>query len=56
MKTRILGAMAMAALVVAGAAADQALKSGPQPGSNKIFPFNPLHCSGPTEGTKQCLV
>jgi hypothetical protein len=56
MKTRIVGAMAMAALVVAGVAADSALKSGPQPGSSKIFPFNPLHCSGRSEGTKLCLV
>ena len=57
MKTRIVGAMAMAVLVVAGAAvADEALKSGPQKGSSKITPFNPLHCSGPTEGTKICLV
>jgi hypothetical protein len=56
MRTRILGAVAMAALVVSGAAADPDLKSGPQPGSNKIFPFNPLHCSGPTAGTKLCLV
>jgi hypothetical protein len=56
MKTRILGALAVTALVVAGAVADSALKSGPQVGSSNITPFNPLHCSGPTEGTKACLV
>jgi hypothetical protein len=56
MKTRIVGAMALAVLVVAGAVADEALKSGPQKGSSKIFPFNPLHCSGPGEGGKACLV
>jgi hypothetical protein len=56
MRTRIAGAMALAALVVAGVSADPALKSGPQVGSTSISPFNPLHCSGPQEGTKACLV
>jgi hypothetical protein len=57
MKARFaLGATALAALVVAGVAADPPLKSGPQVGSKEIYPFNPLHCSGPQEGTKICLV
>jgi hypothetical protein len=56
MRTRIMGALAVAALVIAGAAADSDLKSGPQPGSKEIYPFNPLHCSGPGEGGKNCLV
>jgi len=57
MRIRILGAMAMSALVIAGVSADPALKSGPQVGDSKsITPFNPLHCSGSTEGTKGCLV
>jgi hypothetical protein len=51
-----VGAMALAALAVAGVAADEALKSGPKVGSSNITPFNPLHCSGPHEGTKLCLV
>ena len=51
-----VGAMAIAALAVAGVAADPALKSGPQVGSSNISPFNPLHCSGVQEGTKACLV
>jgi hypothetical protein len=51
-----LGAVGLAALVLTGAAPDPSLKSGPQVGSSNISPFNPLHCSGPTEGTKICLV
>ncbi len=57
MKYRILvGALALAALVVTGGSADEPLKSGLQVGSKNITPFNPLHCSGPGEGTKACLV
>ncbi len=52
----VMGALALAALVVTGVVADEALKSGPQVGSSKIPAFNPLHCNGPTEGQKLCLV
>jgi hypothetical protein len=57
MKHRIVvGALALAALVVASGTADEPLKSSLQVGSKKITPFNPLHCSGSGEGTKACLV
>jgi hypothetical protein len=48
--------VALAALVVTGVSADPPVKSGPQVGSRSITPFNPLHASGPHEGTKLCLV
>jgi len=57
MRTRKALGVALATLLLAGGmvvAAD--LKSGPQPGSRKIPPFNPTHCNGPQEGTKACLV
>ena len=57
MKSRFaLGASLAVALLSCSAFADSALKSGPQVGSRKIPAFNPLHCSGPTEGKKNCLV
>jgi hypothetical protein len=52
----VLGALAIAGLALGGALADTALKSGPQVGSRKIPPFNPLHCNGPDSDTKICLV
>ncbi|HZY86637.1 MAG TPA: hypothetical protein VFE78_17515 [Gemmataceae bacterium] len=53
----LLGApLAAAALVISSVAAADALKSGPQVGSSNIFPFNPLHATGPDEGKKLCLV
>jgi hypothetical protein len=52
----IAGALTAAALLVGTLAAQDALKSGPQPGSRQIPPFNPLHANGPDEGTKLCLV
>jgi hypothetical protein len=51
-----LGASLAVALLVSGVTAEETLKSGPQVGSSKILPFNPLHCNGPTPGGKQCLV
>ena len=57
MRTRKALGLALATMLLAGGvvvAAD--LKSGPQPGSRKIPPFNPTHCNGPQEGTKACLV
>ena len=57
MKQRIaVGAsLAMAVLVGTAIAAD-ALKSGPQVGSSRITPFNPLHVTGEGAGGKSCLV
>jgi hypothetical protein len=53
----VLGAsLAVALLVSSALAADDAVKSGPQVGSRKIPPFNPLHCSGPAVDSKGCLV
>ena len=52
----VTGALSLAALLVTSVLADEALKSGLQVGSTKITPFNPLHCNGPTEGQKLCLV
>ncbi len=51
-----LGSMALAVLLVSTVQAADDFKSGPQKVSMKIAPFNPLHCSGPGEGTKACLV
>jgi hypothetical protein len=57
MKARIaVGASLTLALLVGSVIAAEALKSGPQVGSSKIPAFNPLHCSGPGVGGKQCLV
>jgi hypothetical protein len=56
MKHRIaVGASLAMALLVGGVLAAADLKSGPQPG-DRPTPFNPLHCNGPDEGTKLCLV
>ena len=51
-----LGASLAVALLVGGVMAEEALKSGPQPGSSKLPPFNPLHVTGKGAGGKQCLV
>ncbi|HMF20000.1 MAG TPA: hypothetical protein VKE98_22530 [Gemmataceae bacterium] len=58
MKHRIVvGALALAALAVTSGWGDEPLKSGPQVGAKgAIVPFHPLHCSGPAEGKKVCLV
>jgi hypothetical protein len=53
-----LGATLAVALYACSALAaeDATLKSGPQVGSSKISPFNPLHCSGAGAGGRACLV
>jgi hypothetical protein len=51
-----LGATLAAALLAGGALAADALKSGPQVGSSRITPFDPLHVNGPDAGKKLCLV
>jgi hypothetical protein len=56
MKVGYRSGLALAAMLLAGGVlAADALKSGPQVGSG-LTPFNPLHCSGPDEGKKLCLV
>jgi hypothetical protein len=44
-----------AALLVGSAIAEEALKSGPQPGK-VCTPFNPLHMNGPDANKRVCLV
>jgi len=57
MKSRYaLGASLAIALLTCSAFAADSLKSGPQVGSRKIPAFDVLHCNGPTEGKKSCLV
>jgi hypothetical protein len=51
-----VGASLAVALVVSAALAKETVKSGPQVGSSRIIPFNPLHATGPDEGKKLCLV
>jgi hypothetical protein len=52
----VLGStLAAVALVGYSLAADD-LKSGPQVGARVPGPFNPLHCNGPDDGKKVCLV
>lgn len=54
MNRYVLGA-SLAVAVVMTAAAEEGLKSGPQKPTMKIQAFNPLHCSGPATGKKNCL-
>lgn len=57
MKQRMIAAaLCLAVLLVAGAPAGEALRSGPQVGSSKIPAFNPLNCTGANEGKRTCLV
>ena len=54
-KRLLVGAIAltaMASIVVA----DDALKSGPQAGTNIPGPFHPLNVTGAQAGKKHCLV
>jgi hypothetical protein len=50
-----MGATLALTLLAGGAMAEEALKSGPQPGKS-LTPFNPLHVTGKGAGGKQCLV
>src|SRR5262245_8337949 len=50
------GAFAVAVLAVAGVAADESLKSGPQIGDMVVEPFDPLNVNGSKAGEKHCLV
>jgi hypothetical protein len=53
----MLGAsLALALLACSVQSAGDDLKSGPQVGSKKIPPFNPLNVTGPQAGTRACQV
>ena len=57
MKYRMLaGVISTAVLVVAGATAGDAPKSGPQVGEKLAGPFHPLNVTGKKAGEKHCLV
>jgi len=57
MKHRMVaGVITAAVLVVAGATAGEALKSGPQVGKSLPGPFHPLNVTGKQAGNKHCLV
>jgi hypothetical protein len=57
MKHRIIaGVFTAAVLAVAGVTAGEALKSGPQTGSNIPGPFHPLNLTGKKADAKHCLV
>jgi hypothetical protein len=57
MKHRMVaGVFTVAVLVVAGATAGEALKSGPQVGQQIPGAFHPLNCTGAQAGNKHCLV
>jgi hypothetical protein len=51
-----VGAFALAALVVTGGLAGEALKSGPPVGKEIPGPFHPLNVTGSSAGKKNCLV
>jgi hypothetical protein len=51
-----VGAFALAALVISGAGADEALKSGPPKGKNIPGAFHPLNVTGSQAGKKFCQV
>jgi hypothetical protein len=55
MKTKIVVGAIFAATLAMSAAADDALKSGLQPGKSPS-PFHPLNVTGSAAGKKQCLV
>jgi hypothetical protein len=57
MRTSIaVGASLAIVLLVGGALAEEALKSGPQPGDSFATPWEPKHVTGPAAGTARCLV
>jgi hypothetical protein len=56
MKHRFALGVSLAIALTCSAFAADDLKSGPQVGSRKIPPFNPLHCNTKSAGTKACLV
>jgi hypothetical protein len=51
-----VGAVGLAALVVASALAQDALQSGPAEGKRLPGPFHPLNVTGSQAGNKFCLV
>jgi hypothetical protein len=46
----------LAIVLLTGSTFAEGVKSGPQVGSKRIPPFNPLHCNGDDTGGKSCLV
>jgi len=50
-----MGASLALVLLIGGAWAANALKSGPQPGDD-LTPFDPLNVTGEFAGENQCLV
>jgi hypothetical protein len=57
MTPRIVAGSALAATLFLGVALAADIQSGPQEGQNaRPAPFNPLHCNGPDNGKKVCLV
>jgi hypothetical protein len=55
MRNTIVGALALAATVATVGVADEALKSGLQPGA-RVSAFHPLNVTGKYAGQKNCLV
>jgi hypothetical protein len=55
-RTFVTGSAAMLVLFIGSTFAADDFKSGPQKPTTEIKAFNPTHCSGPDEGTKNCLV
>jgi hypothetical protein len=55
-KRLAIGASVALTLLVGSVLAEEALKSGPQVGSSRLTPFDPLHVTGPGAGEKSCLV
>jgi len=51
-----LGAFALATIAMSVAFADDALKSGPQTGTDIPGPFHPTNLTGAQAGKKHCLV
>jgi len=56
MKHKLLPGACLAVVLLAGGAIADELKSGPQKIDVKVQAYNPLHCSGPNIGSKNCLV
>ncbi len=57
MTPRMVAGSALAATLFLGVALAADLESGPQVGkAARPAPFNPLHCNGPDNGKKVCLV
>jgi hypothetical protein len=56
MNRRIAVGVSVFMLLAGSVLAEEALKSGPQTGSNLPGPFHPLNITGANAGTKTCQV